>query len=58
MKKVLKIWVCEECNKIFTDEEKIEDCKKKEWGHKCNAHPRSKKQYRCEAYLRSFTSSE
>jgi len=53
-----KIWICEECNQIFTDEEKVKDCKLKMWGHKCKAHPRSIKDYRCEAYLEGFKSLE
>ena len=52
-----KIWICEECNQIFTDEEKINDCKNNEWGHKCKMHPRSKKPWRCEAFLEGFIPS-
>ena len=48
------IWICEECNQIFTDEEKIKDCQLNQWGHKCKAHPKSKKDYRCERYLEQF----
>ena len=53
-----EIWVCEECNKIFTKREKIQGCEEGKWGHKCKAHPRSKKDYRCESYLEEFIPKE
>ena len=50
-----KIWICEECNKVFTDEEKIKGCDNQDkWGHVCKAHPRSINEYRCEAYLKPY----
>ncbi len=55
-----RIWVCEECNQIFNSEETVKDCKCTEvshnWGHKCKAHPRSKKPWRCESYLQEYFS--
>ena len=47
-----RIWVCEECYHIFTDNEVRED-KTQEWGHSCKSHPRKKGQ-RCESHLEPF----
>ena len=49
-----KIWVCEECDKIFSEEEMQRHKQQEAWGHPCKAHPRSKREWRCEAYLRKF----
>ncbi len=53
-----RIWICEECNKTFTEKDLVEvcTCMHTEWGHKCKAHPRSKKPWRCEAYLQEYIS--
>ena len=48
------IWICEECNKIFTEEEKKSHDEGAAWGHPCKMHPRSKKPWRCESYLEKF----
>ena len=47
------IFVCEECDKIFTEEEKQVIDEAKEWGHPCKAK-RSKKAWQCESYLKRF----
>ncbi len=49
-----RIWICEECNRIITEEEKNKDEAEKKWGHKCKMHPRSIKEYRCEAYWQPY----
>ena len=52
------IFVCEECNYLFseTDKEVIDASEK--WGHPCFSRPRSKKEYRCESYLKKFKESK
>ena len=47
-----RIWVCEECFHIFTDEEIRED-ELKGWAHSCKKHPCRKGQ-RCESHLEPF----
>jgi len=49
-----RIWICEECNHIFTKEEKQTHDEQKEWGHPCKMHPRSRKLHRCESYLKPY----
>uniref|UniRef100_A0A6M3KQN6 C2H2-type domain-containing protein n=1 Tax=viral metagenome TaxID=1070528 RepID=A0A6M3KQN6_9ZZZZ len=48
------IYMCEECGKIFTQEEKEIHDSQGEWGRPCKRHPRSKKPWRCESYLRKY----
>ena len=43
-----RIWVCEECQHIFTDDEIRKD--KEGEGHPCKCHPQRKGQ-RCESHL-------
>jgi len=50
-----RIWVCEECNHIFTDSEIRED--EMGWGHTCKSHPCRKGQ-RCESHLEPYMPSE
>jgi hypothetical protein len=47
-----RLWVCEECGHIFTDEE-IRNGIKKGWGHPCKSHPCHKGQ-RCESHLEPY----
>ena len=46
-----RLWVCEECNHIFSDDEArlVFDG----WGHKCKLHPCRKGQ-RCESHLEPY----
>jgi len=46
-----RIWVCEECLRIFTDEEIRQD--EAGWGHTCKLHPNRKGQ-RCESHLEPY----
>ena len=48
------IFICEECNKIFNEDEKQASDEEKQWGHPCKMHPRSQKPWRCESYLKKF----
>ena len=48
-----RIWVCEECDQIFTDEEIRKDCKNNEWGHICK-YKNPKNKYRCESHLEPY----
>jgi len=44
-----RIWVCDECFHVFTENPSDE-----EWGHPCpNAHPRNKP-WRCESHLTEY----
>lgn len=47
-----RIWVCEECNISFGDEEIRKDESCGEWGHKCPIY-----KTRCEAHLESYMPS-
>ena len=47
-----RIWVCTECQHIFTDTEIREDAKNG-WGHACKDHP-CKKGQRCESHLEPY----
>ena len=47
-----RIWVCTECNHIFTTAEVKVD-KDKGWGHDCKSHPCRKGQ-RCESHLEPY----
>lgn len=47
-----RIWVCEECMHIFTDDE-IRDDNSRQWGHICKSHPQRKGQ-RCESHLEPY----
>ena len=46
-----RIWVCEECGYIFTDDEirKDEEVNEDLWGHKCE-----RKHCRCESHLEPY----
>ena len=46
-----RIWVCEECRHIFTDNEAREGLNG--WGHPCKSHPCRKGQ-RCESHLEPY----
>ncbi len=52
-----RIWVCDECSHIFTDEEVRKDelgnDKPHGWGHSCKSHPCRKGQ-RCESHLEPY----
>ncbi len=50
-----RVWVCDECNHIFTDGEVRED-KIKGQGYLCKAHPCRKGQ-RCESHLEPYMPS-
>lgn len=45
-----RIWVCEECECIFTDEEIRKDVVSENWGHSC----KYKKECRCESHLEPY----
>jgi len=47
-----RIWICDECGHIFTDEE-IRADSGIGWGHACKSHPCRKGQ-RCESHLESY----
>jgi len=51
-----KVWICEECNKLFTEEEKNKGCEK-EWGHICKMK-KYKIPTRCESYLTPYQKTE
>ena len=45
---VERIWICEECEGFFTDEEIREDLEDGDWGHKCyNSN-------RCESHIEPY----
>ncbi len=48
-----RIWVCTECQHIFTDKEIREDAESGQWGHICKSHPCRKGQ-RCESHLEPY----
>ena len=48
-----KVWICEECNQVFANEEKVKDCAKGLWGHICKAK-KYKEEHRCESYLEPY----
>jgi len=50
-----RIWVCEECLHIFTDNEHRKDISNG-WGHACKSHPCRKGQ-RCESHLELYMPS-
>ena len=45
-----RIWVCEECHRVFI---KGEICPDNKWGHLCKMKA-YKNEHRCESYLESF----
>ena len=47
-----RIWVCEECGHIFSDEAIRKDAESG-WGHACKSHPCRKGQ-RCESHLEPY----
>jgi hypothetical protein len=48
-----RIWVCEECNCMFSDEEIRKDITSGKWGHICKAR-NYKEEHRCESHLEPF----
>jgi len=46
---IYRIWVCEECQKVFTDNE-IRNNETKEWGHPCKLFPKT----RCESHFNPY----
>jgi len=50
-----RIWVCDECGHLFTDDEIRQDKKDNQeiWGHICKSHPIRKGQ-RCESHLEPY----
>ena len=48
-----RIFVCEECQQVFSHEEILADACKGEWGHKCKMK-KYKEEHRCESYLRPY----
>lgn len=47
-----RIWVCDECDCIFTDNEIRIDLESEQWGHKCKTSRKS--DCRCESHLESY----
>ena len=47
-----RIWICDECCHLFTDDELRED-KSGEWGHPCKTPP-NRKGLRCESHLEPY----
>lgn len=45
-----RIWVCQECGHVFSDDEIRKDIASGAWGHACKHHPCRKGQ-RCESFL-------
>lgn len=48
-----RVFICEECNVVFTDKEIRKDMQGDKWGHVCKAK-KYKKECRCESYLKAF----
>ena len=48
-----RIWVCDECDHIFADDEIRIDLASGKWAHECKCHPKRKGQ-RCESHLEPF----
>jgi len=48
---LFRIWVCEECYRVFEDEEMREDSSSAKWGHKC---PLKRTVTRCESHLEPY----
>lgn len=48
-----RVFVCEECKCLFTDEEIRKDVDDIKWGHICKAK-KYKKEHRCESYLTAY----
>lgn len=48
-----RIFVCEECDCVFADEEIRRDMATNKWGHSCKAK-KFKKEVRCESHLESY----
>jgi hypothetical protein len=48
-----RIWICEECNCMFTEDEVIKDESSGKWGHICKAK-KYKEEHRCESYLKPY----
>jgi hypothetical protein len=47
------IWICDECRALLTADD-VDSQDEAGWGHSCKAHPRSKKDHRCEAYWQEY----
>ena len=48
-----RVWICDECLHIFTDDEIKKDAEGNQWGHDCKSHPCRKGQ-RCESHLEPY----
>lgn len=48
-----RIFVCEECQAVFSDKEIRKDVALGKWGHICK-EKKFKKEHRCESFLRAF----
>ena len=48
-----RIWVCDECDHIFADDEVRIDLASGKWAHECKCHPKRKGQ-RCDRHLEPF----
>ncbi len=48
-----RVWICEECGHIFTDEDIRKDEESGVWAHICKQHPCRKSQ-RCESHLEPY----
>lgn len=48
-----RLWVCEDCGHIFTDDAARQDAERQLWGHDCKHHPQRKGQ-RCESHLEPY----
>jgi len=48
-----RIWVCEECNYVFSDEEIRKDIVTGRWGHLCKMK-KYRTEVRCESYLTPY----
>ena len=49
----MRIFVCEECRCMFTDDEIRKDISSGKWGHICKAK-KYKEEHRCEAYFVAY----
>lgn len=49
---VNRLWVCEECGKVLSDEEMRRDAATGQWGRPC------KGKMRCEAFFRAYLPEE
>lgn len=54
---VERVFICEDCQVVFTDEEIRRDIDSRKWGHLCK-EKKYKKEHRCESFLRAFMPEE